>query len=126
MLTLQRYTFRVEYRKGSSLHIANTLSRAPLSETSHKPVHDELVSRLEFETDNPELSGFQDATLQDIRTASSTDPQQLALRSLIESGWPSDKTAIPVLVHPYCSVRHELTVHEGLLIKQDRVIVSPS
>ena len=43
MLTLQRYNFHVEYRKGSSLYIAGTLSRAPLPTTSHKQVHDELV-----------------------------------------------------------------------------------
>ena len=30
LLTLQRYSFTVEYRKGSTLHIADTLSRAPL------------------------------------------------------------------------------------------------
>jgi len=66
MLTLQRYLFQVEYRKGSSLLIADTLSRAPLPETTHKGVHDELVYRVEFEGNNPELSGFQDATVQEI------------------------------------------------------------
>ena len=35
MLTLQRYSFTVEYRKGSSLLIADTLSRAPLPGTTH-------------------------------------------------------------------------------------------
>ena len=34
MLTLQHYTFHVEYHKGSTLHIADTLSRAPLPTTS--------------------------------------------------------------------------------------------
>ena len=61
MLTLQRYSFTVEYRKGTSLLIADTLSRAPLPETTHGHLHDELVYRVEFEDNNPELSGFQDA-----------------------------------------------------------------
>ena len=78
ILTLQRYTFRVEYRKGSSLHIADTFSRAPLPTTSHKPVRDELVYRVQFVSINPDLSGFYDATLQDIRTAASQDPEHLA------------------------------------------------
>ena len=69
MLILQRYTFRVEYRKGSTLLIADTLSRAPLPTTAHNPVHDEMVYRVDFEADNPDLSGFHDATLQDIRAA---------------------------------------------------------
>ena len=33
MITLQRYTFHVEYHKGTTLHIADTLSRAPLLKT---------------------------------------------------------------------------------------------
>ena len=53
MLTLQRYTFTVEYRKGSTLHIADTLSRAPLPITSHKQVQDELVYRVELEAEHP-------------------------------------------------------------------------
>lgn len=94
MLTLQRYSFQVEYRKGSSLLIADTLSRAPLPETTHKGVHDEFVYRVEFEGNNPELSGFQDATVQEIRTEANTDPKQNALRTLIETGWPNDKAAV--------------------------------
>lgn len=126
MLTLQRYTFQVEYHKGSSLHIADTLSHAPLSGTSHKQVHDELVNHVEFENDNPELSGFLDATLQDISVASQVDPELIVLCSLIESGWPSEKAKVPYLVRPYWHVCHELTVNEGLLIKQDCVIIPTS
>ena len=33
---------------------------------THKEVHDELVYRVEFEGNNPELSGFQDATVKEI------------------------------------------------------------
>ena len=68
-------------------------------------------------------SGFQDATLQDIRTAATTDPEQVALRSVISTGWPNDKAAVPELARPYWSLRHELTYHVGLLFKQDRIII---
>lgn len=83
MLSLQRYSFCVEYYKGVSLHIADTLSQAPLSTTSHKQMHDEFVYRTELEFNSPDLSGFQDATLQDIRAASSTDPELVVLRRFI-------------------------------------------
>ena len=63
VLTLQLYSFQVEYQKGFSVHIADTLSQAPLPTTSHKQVHDELVYRVEFGSTTPDLSGFQDATL---------------------------------------------------------------
>ena len=126
ILALQRYSFRVEYQKGSTLHIADTLSRAPLPTTSHKKVHDELVYRVEFESTTPDLSGFQDATMRDIRAAASSDPEQIALHSLVLTGWPNDKSAVPELAQPYWSIRHELTVHDGLLFKQDRVVIPSS
>ena len=69
MHSLERYTFCVEYRKSSSLYPADALSRAPLPTKSQKQVHDELVYRVEFESNNPDLSAFHDVTLQDIRTA---------------------------------------------------------
>ena len=126
MLTLQRYTFTVEYCKGSTLHIAKTLSRAPLPITSHKQDQDELVYRVELEAEHPDLSGFQDATLQEIRVAALTDPRERALQSLVEDGWPNNQPAVPELERPYWTFHHELTSHDGLLFKQGRVIVPSS
>ena len=58
---------------------------------SQRQVHDGLVYRAELEFTSPDLSGFQDGTLQNIITASSTDLEQIALRHFIESGWPNVK-----------------------------------
>ncbi|CAH3019332.1 unnamed protein product [Porites evermanni] len=118
ILALQWYSFRVEYQKGFSIHIADTLSQAPLPTTSHKQVHDDPL-HLTFPT-------FQDATFQDIRAAASSDPKQIALHPLVLTGWPNDKLAVPELALPYWSVHHELTVHDGLFFKQNRVIIPSS
>ena len=126
MLTLQCYTFTVEYRKGSTIHIAVTLSWAPLPITSHKQVHDELVYCIELEAKHPHLSGFQDATLQEIRVAALTDPEQSTLQSIVEAGWLNDKAAVPEPTCTYWTFRHQLTLHDGLLFKQGRVIVPSS
>ena len=58
---------------------------------SQRQVHDGLVYRAGLEFTSPDLSGFQDGTLQNIITASSTDLEQIALRHFIESGWPNAK-----------------------------------
>ena len=123
MLALQRYTFKVEYHKLSTLLIADTLSRAPLPTSSHKPVRDEMVYRVEIEADTPDLSGF---SCQDIRAPAVTDPELIEIQALIESGWPTPKTSVPQLARPYWPVRDELKVHNGLLFKQDCVIIPSS
>ena len=91
MPSLQRYSFRMECHKGSSLHIADTLLRAPLSMKSHRRVHDGIVYHTELEFTSPDLSGFQDSTLQNIITASNIDLEQIAFRHFIESGWANVK-----------------------------------
>ena len=110
LLSLQRYSFRVKYRKGSTLLIADTLSLTPLPMSSHETVND-LVYRVEFESDHPDLSGSSDVTLQDIGLAAATDREQTELRTLVESGWPTDKASVPKSVRPYCVVRSELKSH---------------
>ena len=81
------------------------------------------MHRVEFESDHPDLSGFLDVTLQDIRLAAATDRKQTGLRTLVESGWPTDKASVPESVRPYWDVRSELKSHEELLYKQDRVVI---
>lgn len=49
VLILWRYSFSVEYRKGSFLLIADTPSRASFPETTDGRVHDELVYRVEVD-----------------------------------------------------------------------------
>ena len=126
MLKLQRYSFKVEYRRGPILVLADTLSRAPLPDGSHEPIQEALVYRIELEHTTPDLSGFQDATLQDTRAAAANDPEQIKLRSVIETGWPADKNSLPNSVRPYWALRQELKLHKGLLFKQDRVIIPTS
>ena len=78
-----------------------TLPWVLLPITSHKQVQDELVYHIELEAKPPDLSGFQDATLKEIRVAALTDPEQRTLRSVVEVSWPNDKAAVPELAHPY-------------------------
>lgn len=84
--------------------------------SSHEPVND-LVYRGQFESGHPDLSGFQDVTLQDIRIAAATDEEQTELRTLVESGWPTDKASVRESVRPYLDVSTEFKSNEGLLYK---------
>ena len=83
--------------------------RAPLPITSHRQVQDELVYHVQLEAEHPDLSGFQDVTLQEITFAALTDTEQRTLQSDVEAGWPNDKAALPQLACTYWTFRHELT-----------------
>ena len=66
---------------------------------SHEPVN-YLVYRVQFQHDHPDLLGFSDVTLQDIRIAAATNREQTELRTLMESGWPTDKASATESVRP--------------------------
>ncbi|CAB4011729.1 Hypothetical predicted protein [Paramuricea clavata] len=61
-----------------------------------------MVYRVDFEADNPDLSCFQDATLQEIRAAVLTDPEKIEVQALVESGWPAQKVSVLVPAQQYC------------------------
>ncbi len=60
LMRLQRYQFTIQYKKGTTLHIADTLSRAALPTPIHAKVSGFEVFRLELETayddHNPRLT----------------------------------------------------------------------
>ena len=117
ILSLQRYSFL--YHKGSALLIADTL---PMS--LHEPQlrlkiwFTELISKVTTPI-------YQLSQMSPSRTSASQPQQieQIALRTLVESGWPTNKASVPESVRLYWDVRSELKSHEGLLYKQDRVII---
>ena len=59
---------------GFSIYIADSLPHAPSTEKIQGRVHDELVYLVGFEENNPQLSGFRESTVQEIRAEASTDP----------------------------------------------------
>ena len=70
---------------------------------------------MEFESNNPDLSAFHDATLQDIRTGASTDPEQTIPPLYLIQGGLMTRVLSQSWLNHYWSVRHELTVHNVAL-----------
>ena len=48
------------------------------------------------------------------------------LISVIQTGWPKSKSALPVEVQEYFSIRDELIVDEGIIFKGSRVVIPTS
>lgn len=135
MLRLQNFDFEVEYKKGTLLHLADTLSRAYLPHGQIKcskedvfltvnvrsPVEEEIeaVDALSFVSISPQ-------GLDRIQRAMEADSGMVLLKTVIQTGWPDTKEEVPVSIQGYFHFRDELSVQDGLVLKGERLVVPQS
>jgi transposase InsO family protein len=117
LLRTQKYDFSLEYRPGSSIPIADALSRAPLGTQPEQDI--ETVSNLTF-------SAINDSRLSEIRDATEQDESLRMLRDVVVKGWPQNKATLPQAVAVYYSYRDELSVQDGIILRGERVVIPRS
>jgi len=119
ILRTQKYDFNLTFQPGKSIVTADTLSRAPVqTDTLHEP---EVTT-----VNNISLSSINQTRLDEIRVATDRDETLQTLKRVILQGWPAHKSAVPVSVVVYFDYRDELTVHDGILLRGDRVVIPVS
>ena len=128
MLRLQRYRINVVYKKGSSLLLADTLSRATLPTTNDSPETNFEVFRINLEPEHSSqtIPGLKTQTLQEIKDSTERDPVLTALKDVIIYGWPDSKTELSPNLSPYWSYRDELTVDDDVIFKGLQVLIPSS
>ena len=110
------------------MHIADTLSRAYLPETSET---EENLEVLRFHEELENINMVQNLPVSDeaknaIRVETSKDEDLQALVKAVQKGWPEMKAALPAPVKPYFQLRDELSVQDGVLFRGNRVIIPRS
>ena len=117
ILHLQKYRFDLDFVPGKDMNVSDALSRAHLKDVtseipksemelyihsivSNLPISEQRWKQLQFET-------AEDSTLQ-------------LLKNYTLHGWPS---AFDQSVKPFFSIREEISYHDGVLLKGQRVIV---
>ena len=95
LLRLQPYSIKVEYQPGSTLAITDTLSRAPLPDSSRTT---ETVT-----VNNLQWMPVKRHKLDEIRGATEQDGALQKLRSVITNGWPRELADVEAEVKPYFS-----------------------
>lgn len=122
-LQLQRFDFKLIYKPGKELYIADTLSRAP----SSRLFLDDVTQNCE-----EQIHAVLDCIIPKIDTrsrfaaATAADPTlQLVIKQLSQ-GWPDHKSQCPVPVKPFWHVRHDLTEVDGLILNGERLVVPMS
>ena len=122
-LRMMRYSFTITHVPGKELVIADTLSRAPLS----NPTSTESV--LQEETDafvNLVLNHLPatEHRLEEIKRLQESDEACQAIVEFCHSGWPERKTLSPQL-KPYFPMAAEFSVENGLLLRGTRIVIPP-
>lgn len=118
LLKLQKYDLEVHYMKGKELYVADTLSRAYLT----VPSTDNDIEDLEFAVHalvrNLPVS---DSKLSQLQSATQADEQMQKLYQYITTGCP---TNIPLSLHSFWKLRHELHNAEKLILLNNCIVIS--
>ena len=100
MMCLQRYNINVTYKKGTSLLLADTLSRAPLPTTNDSKQTNFEVFRVNIDN-HVEDSRITHQTLDDIKVSTANDPTICDLNKIIIQGLPTQKSKLPQSLQPF-------------------------
>jgi transposase InsO family protein len=123
MMRLQRYNITVVYKKGSSLVLADTLSRAYLPNTQdHKSSNFELF-RVEVQSSEVQNSQITPRTISALREATMQDTTMQLLANIICGGWPKEKSQLPPGLSPYWVYRDEMSVTDGIVYRGLQAVV---
>ena len=121
LMKLQNYDLTVVYKPGKEMHIADTLSRANLSEASEELIDDSvevniIVSHLPVSVEK--LFKFREATAK--------DPDLQQLKNVVLEGWPNSRRHVPPEIRCYWPYRDEIAYVDNLLFKAEKLIVPRS
>lgn len=111
------YDVTLRYKRGEELYIADTLSRATYSNVANDST--EEIMSLEclpvLNTTNQQQA--------ELKRATADDSQLHKLKSVIRNGWPDNRKQLDDELRPFWDVRHSLTEIDGLIFKDQQIVV---
>ena len=130
-LYLQDYDYSISYRRGAEMHLADALSRAPVSETMDMQQSSEEADLAEClllveDTSIVQPDVLPELCFEEVIKATAVDPTLQALVRTVQEGWPESSKDVTQEVSPYFSLRDEIVFMKGVLWKGDRCIIPKS
>ena len=114
LMRLMEHNCHAEYMPGKDLTVPDALSRSPLksdpSELSEISEHSSYVPA-------------SDAIVEQIQKATATDPVIQSAMQYTLSGWPQHVRGLPSELHKYHAERAHLSVAQGMLLYNNRMVV---
>ena len=127
------YNFTAMWTRGKDHVIPDALSRAPVEEPT---TEDQLLIRsvehhVQYGTrvTIAEVSSghhLPDPRLEDLKMAAGSDDHYQLLVKTVTDGFPVSKDRLPPALLPFWNIQHDLSVHEGLVLKGCRVVIPAS
>ena len=119
LIRMMRYNPEAQYVPGKQLVVADTLSRAPqpgeISEIEWEIAADIAAVEQGWPLTSQRLSLIREATQE--------DEELSAVFRYTDSGWPSHASSVAPIAQPYCGTRGHLSIHDGLITYDDRLII---
>ena len=129
MMRLQHYDITIQYKKGTEMLLADTLSRHHLESSSHNAKEagesqEDTVETDELEQINQLLTS--EATTNKYRNETEKDQELQTVKLFIQSGWPKNPKGLNPTINPYFHIRDELATQDGLVFRGDRLVIPKS
>lgn len=122
-MRLRKYNWKVVYKRGSEMYIADTLSRPYL--TSPSPVdkeEKEFIRAVENEDMTKHLP-VSPERLKELRQKTQDDEMLQDRKKNIQMGWPDKKCKVLKGTRAYYNIRNDLSVLDDIIFKVQRVVV---
>ena len=124
---LSPYSFTTVWKKGKEHAIPDALSRAPVNDPA---VDDECVGtelemlEMECVAGNVASEGhLPDVLLSDLRKTAAEDVDYMALLTMAEAGFGSDRARVSDYIRQFWAIRHQLSTENGLINFGSRIVV---
>ena len=118
-LSMMRYKYTISHVPGKDMHTSDCLSRAPIKDSQPSILHEQATEYIQAVVGNLPCT---DHKLEQIKQLQQDDEITLKLMQYAKEGWPV-KTEIPGALVAYYQFRDEFSVHNGLLLKNDRIVI---
>ena len=131
LLRTQKFEYTVQYKKGTEMYIADTLSRGvnPSKAQGSPKKEDIFQSECEREVESVNMAcmvSVSDERMDEIREKTKDDKDLMYIMGYIQNGWPLTRKSLPVDIQMYFTFREELSVQNGIIFKGERVVIPKS